>query len=161
MTDFLQQRILSPVRRLFVQGMTPRKIALTLALGVVLGVFPVMGATSLLCAAAAIILGLNLPAIQAVNYFMYPVQLLLILPFIRLGEALFRANQNTLTLAQMIALTTHGFVPAMRVLGVLAAQAIAAWVLLAPLAIGILYAVSLFIVERIIPKAKATAEAGA
>jgi uncharacterized protein (DUF2062 family) len=149
------------MRRLMMQGMSPRKIALTLALGVVLGVFPIMGATSLLCAAAAAVLGLNMPAIQAVNYVMYPVQLLLIVPFIRLGEALFRANQTSLTLAQMIALTAHGFRPAVHALWIFAVQGIAAWLLIAPLALGVFYAVFLAVARRIRPKIKRAAEAGA
>ena len=36
----------------FRQGITPEKIALTLALGAVLSVFPIIGSTTLLCAGA-------------------------------------------------------------------------------------------------------------
>jgi uncharacterized protein (DUF2062 family) len=148
MKSFLQRRVLRPIQRLLLQGITPQKIALTLALGVVLGLFPVMGSTSLLCAAAAIALRLNLPAIQAVNYFMYPLQLLLIVPFIRAGEFLFRAQRTTLTLKQMIALLHDGFLPAMHTLGILALQGIAAWLLIAPVAIALLYAAFLAITRR-------------
>ncbi len=70
--------------------MAPESIALSVALGVVLGVFPVFGCPTIFCALAALALGLNLPAIQAVNYLAYPLQFILLVPFIRLGGWLFR-----------------------------------------------------------------------
>jgi uncharacterized protein (DUF2062 family) len=48
--------------------MDPRKISLCIALGFALGVFPVLGMTTLLCAFSAFALRLNLPAIQVVNF---------------------------------------------------------------------------------------------
>jgi hypothetical protein len=39
----------------------------------VLGVFPAPGCPTLLCALAALVLRLNPPAIQLVNYFVYPL----------------------------------------------------------------------------------------
>jgi uncharacterized protein (DUF2062 family) len=107
-----------------------------------------MGSTSLLCAGVAIALRLNLPAIQAVNYVMYPLQLLLIVPFIRAGEFIFRAQRTTLTLKQMIALLHDGFLPAMHTLWILAVQGIAAWLLVAPAAIALLYFAFLSITRR-------------
>jgi uncharacterized protein (DUF2062 family) len=88
---FLHRRLVRPVLDLLRQGVTPEKIALSLALGVALGVFPVLGSTTALCALAALALRLNLPAIQIVNYFVYPLQIALLIPFFRLGERLFRA----------------------------------------------------------------------
>jgi uncharacterized protein (DUF2062 family) len=67
------------------QGTTPRRLALTLALGFAIGCFPVVGIPTALCALLALALRLNLPAIQAANYLMMPLQLVLIVPFVRLG----------------------------------------------------------------------------
>jgi uncharacterized protein (DUF2062 family) len=79
-----------PLLALSGQGMAPESIALSVALGLVLGVFPVFGCPTILCALAALALGLNLPAIQAVNHLAYPLQFILLVPFIRLGGWLFR-----------------------------------------------------------------------
>jgi uncharacterized protein (DUF2062 family) len=65
--------------------MSPRTLALSVALGVLLGVFPVYGCPTLLCAAAAAVLRLNLPAMQLVNVLTSPLQLALLGPFARLG----------------------------------------------------------------------------
>ena len=88
--NFFQRKLVRPIVDLLKQGVTPEKLAVSAALGVVLGIFPVIGSTTTLCAIAAFALRLNLPAIQIVNYFMYPAQIALLIPFLRLGEKLFR-----------------------------------------------------------------------
>jgi uncharacterized protein (DUF2062 family) len=67
------------------QGISPRRLAFTLALGFAVGCIPVVGIPTLVCAALALALRLNLPAIQAANYAVMPLQLVLIVPFVRLG----------------------------------------------------------------------------
>lgn len=67
------------------QGISPRRLALTLALGFTIGCVPVVGIPTLVCVVLALALRLNLPAIQAANYVALPFQLLLIAPFLRLG----------------------------------------------------------------------------
>ena len=65
--------------------MRPETIALIFVLGLVLGVFPVFGFPTLLCAGAAILFRLNLPAIQIVNQVCAPLQYALLIPLGRLG----------------------------------------------------------------------------
>ena len=77
-----------------VQGISPRRLALTLALGFAIGCIPVVGIPTLLCAVLALALRLNLPAIQAANYLVMPLQLVLIVPFVRLGGWLFASGSN-------------------------------------------------------------------
>lgn len=67
------------------QGVSPLRLALTLALGFAVGCIPVIGIPTVLCAGLALALRLNLPAIQAANYAAMPLQLALIVPFVRLG----------------------------------------------------------------------------
>ena len=96
-TNQLRRRVLDPAVDLLRQGVTPEKIALSVACGVVIGVFPSLGATMLLCTAAAVVLRLNLPAIQIVNWLIYPVQLLLFIPFLRAGSWLMGAPPVTVS----------------------------------------------------------------
>lgn len=74
------------------QGISPRRLALTLALGFAVGCIPVVGIPTVLCAGLALALRLNLPAIQAANYAAMPLQLALILPFVRLGRWIVSAH---------------------------------------------------------------------
>jgi uncharacterized protein (DUF2062 family) len=69
---FLYRKLVRPLVDLLRQGVSPEKIALSVALGVTLGVFPLLGSTTALCALAAFTMQLNLAAIQLVNYFVYP-----------------------------------------------------------------------------------------
>jgi uncharacterized protein (DUF2062 family) len=69
-------------------GVSPETLTLSVALAVLLGVFPVYGCPTLLCAAAAVALRLNLPAMQLVNLLTSPLQLALLVPFGRLGARL-------------------------------------------------------------------------
>lgn len=75
-------------------GLTPEKVALLIAVGFVLGTFPVLGFASILCAIAALMLRLNLPAIQIVGQAVTPVQYALLVPLARVGARVigFRAG---------------------------------------------------------------------
>ena len=149
---FFYRRVVGPIVALLTQGITPEKIALSLAFGIVLGVFPVLGSTTILCAAAALIFRLNLPAIQLVNYLIYPLQLFFLLPFIRLGEMLFRATPLQLSLAQMLAMARADLPHAVASLWLAGAHAVSAWLLIGPPAILLLY----FLLSRALRRVAAT-----
>ena len=139
--NFFYRKLVRPLLDLLRQGVTPEKIALSVALGVALGVFPALGWTTALCAIAAFALRLNLPAIQIVNYFMYPVQLALLLPFFRLGEKLFRAQHLPISVAQIFYLIHTSLWNAIKLLWTTTWHAIVAWGMLAPLVVGLIYLV--------------------
>lgn len=73
------------------QGLDPKKLAITIALGMVIGIFPVIGTTTVLCLLIAVPFKLNIAVIQLANYLVYPLQLLLFIPIIKLGSYLFGA----------------------------------------------------------------------
>lgn len=70
-------------------GATPERLAWSIALGLVVGFNPLFGSTTLLCLALAALFRLNLAASQLANHVMYPVQLVLILPFLGWGARAF------------------------------------------------------------------------
>jgi len=98
---FLRSRLVEPIRRQLTQGVTPGALALALALGITLGVLPLLGLTTIACAVAAAALRLNQPAIQVANYAAYPLQLLLYVPFFRVGAWLFGAPAPSITLSEV------------------------------------------------------------
>ena len=73
-------------------GLSPETIAMIFVLGLVLGVFPVFGLPTLLCAAAAVLFRLNLAAIQLVNQVSAPLQYALLLPLGRAGAHIMGAR---------------------------------------------------------------------
>lgn len=139
MNSLWKRRIVQPIVGLLKQGMTPEKIAFCLALGIVLGIFPVLGSTTLLCALAAFLFRLNLPAIQIVNYLVYPIQLALLLPFYRAGEWLFNAPRFPLSLEEILALIEKDIFEAVALLWNSTMYAVAAWTIIAPAVVILLY----------------------
>ncbi|MGB1560412.1 MAG: DUF2062 domain-containing protein [Sinimarinibacterium flocculans] len=137
---FWQRRVVAPIVAQLKQGITPEKIALTLALGAVLGIFPILGSTTILCAAIGIWLKLNQPVIQIVNYFMYPVQIALLLPFYRAGETLFDQPHvpifSVTELMQRFQSSPTQFLVDYGMVGV---YGIVVWALVAPLLLAGLY----------------------
>ena len=137
--SFLQRRLIDPVMALLRQGVTPRELALCMALGTAIGLIPVLGVSTLLCALAALLLGLNMAAIQLVNYLLAPLQLILIIPLLRLGEHIVGAPKFPVTIESVRALIAQGVIHAVQTLATAIAHATLAWLLLAPLLIFGLY----------------------
>jgi hypothetical protein len=133
------------------QGISPRRLALTLALGFAVGCIPVIGIPTVLCAGLALALRLNLPAIQAANYAAMPFQLLLIVPFARLGGRLFSSAPHAAA-APGIWLHIPATIPAAASLisssAALMGHALAAWLLFAAPAVLILFAPLTLLLRR-------------
>jgi uncharacterized protein (DUF2062 family) len=147
---FWHRRLVHPILALLRQGVTPERIALSVALGAVLGVFPVLGSTTALCALAALFLQLNLPAIQIVNYLVYPLQIALLIPFFRLGERLFRAPHLPLSVPQIYAMIHADMWGAIRFLWTTSWHAMVAWCLLAPVFAALVYVILLPALRRVL-----------
>jgi uncharacterized protein (DUF2062 family) len=145
---FFKRRLIRPILDLLRQGVTPEKIALSVALGAALGVIPVLGWSTTLCAIAAIGLRLNLPAIQLVNYFVYPAQIALLVPFFRWGEKLFRAPHFPISVAQIYGLFHAGAWLAVKLLWTTIWHAIVVWGMMAPVFVGLLYVILIPLLRR-------------
>ncbi len=121
------------------EGMGPKKVSLCIALGVSLGIFPVLGMTTLLCAIAAIVLRLNMPAIQMVNFIVYPLQLILLAPFYGIGSWLFKQPNWQIIKGSLMDLIRNDFWGSMANLWDLTLYAIFTWLAISPLVILVLY----------------------
>ena len=83
-----QRWVIRPIANQLRQGTGPEKLAWSVSLGLTLGIFPIMGSTSLVCFAVGHLLRLNQPVLHLFKTFTYPIHLALILVFIRLGQNL-------------------------------------------------------------------------
>ena len=86
--SWLRRRVLDPFLDLLRQGLAPEQLALNVALGITIGIIPLFGVTTALAALVAWRLRLNVAAMQLVCHLITPVQLLLLLPLLRLGARL-------------------------------------------------------------------------
>jgi hypothetical protein len=141
--DSLKQKVKMWLR----QGISPQRLALTLALGFAIGCIPVMGVTTALCFAVAYALRLNFPVIQAANWSAMPLQLVLIVPFVRLGGRLFAfgprpaLNAGALLHASLLATISQ--------LGGFAGKAILAWLLIAVPAVALMTLMLTLLLRRV------------
>lgn len=87
-------------------GATPRSLAWSMTAGMLIGINPVVGSTTLICLAVTFRFRLNLVATQIANHAMFPLELALIIPFIRLGSHVFHTAA--------MPLVPHAFVQAAR-----------------------------------------------
>ena len=146
--EWLYRRILEPLVALLRQGMSPDRLALCVAIGVVVGNIPILGISTILCTAIALAFRLNLPAIQIVQAAMAPTQLLLIIPFVRLGEWILRVPAQSVSIKEGLALLARGAGHAIGALWDAILHAGFAWILVAPVAVVLLYKLLTPIFER-------------
>jgi uncharacterized protein (DUF2062 family) len=150
-TESMRSKLIAWLR----QGISPRRLALTLALGLAIGCFPVMGIPTALCALIAVAFGLNLPAIQAANYAVMPLQLALIVPFVRLGRLFGFGSSSAIQAGALLHGSPSIFLMQM---GGLAAQAMLGWLVIAIPAVALM-TLTLTVLLRRIPAVAAAESA--
>jgi uncharacterized protein (DUF2062 family) len=101
-TNFFRRRVVGPVLQLLRIGATPERLAWSIALGLVIGVNPLLGSTTAVALAVASALRLNVVASQFGNHLVYPLELLMFPLFIRLGSLLFRTEGLPLELRAIL-----------------------------------------------------------
>ena len=89
------------IRKYLAQGLSPSGIAASSAAGVSIALFPIMGCSTLMCGAASLTGRLNLGLMYAVCVMLTAAKLALIIPFLKLGEAIMRAEPFTLSLVEL------------------------------------------------------------
>jgi uncharacterized protein (DUF2062 family) len=140
------------------EGISPRRLALTLAIGFAIGCIPVAGVPTAVCILLAVTLRLNLPVLQAANYLVMPLQWLLMAPFVRMGQWLFHGvstSTQALKLSSLLHLSPQELLAQ---LSGLAGHAMAAWLLIALPAVVLMTEALTRLLRRV--PAMAIAEAG-
>src|ERR1700733_7796756 len=105
--EFVRCRVLRPLLRQLRGGVTPRRLAWSLALGMVIGINPSVGMTTLLVVMLPWAFGLNQMASQIGSHAVAPIHLLLFIPFIELGVHLFHTRRLPLNRHQIEHLSHH------------------------------------------------------
>ena len=83
---------------LFKQGLSPRDLALSIVVSLLVVVFPIFGADTIALTSIALPLRLNLPIMIAIDYIATPLKFILIIPFIKFGAMVFGTEHTLLTL---------------------------------------------------------------
>ncbi len=147
--DWFKKRLIDPLLSLLRQGLSPKDLALCVALGIGVGVFPVLGVSTPALAVLALTLRLNLAAIQLVSYAIAPLQLVLIIPFMRLGEMALGSTPQPMSISAAMELMTQGVLHVIVTLWDAIIHATVGWFLIGPVLIFLLFRILVPIFTRL------------
>jgi len=107
MREAFRCKVLRPLLRLLRGGVTPRRLAWSLAVGIVVGINPSVGLTTLIVILLAWAFGLSQVASQIGAHSVTPIHLMLFVPFIQLGVHLFHTRNLPMNRRQIEHLSHH------------------------------------------------------
>jgi uncharacterized protein (DUF2062 family) len=94
---------------LFKQGLTPIQLTQSILVSALISIIPILGVSTFLLTVLSIKRKLNLPIMIAISYIMWPIQLLMIIPFINIGEFIFSIPQSNHSAQEIIASFQESF----------------------------------------------------
>lgn len=149
----LRHRLFAPLRTQLTQGVSPEKLAATIGLGTACSLLPFLGFTSLLNAVVGLALRLNQPILQLLNQVLGPLQLLLIIPYVRAGEWLWGASADPLTVDAIVrTFREASLADFFAQFGRAGLHALTAWLLTAPLLAAAGYAIARPALRRLLAR---------
>ncbi|KVH99366.1 uncharacterized protein LOC112514425 [Cynara cardunculus var. scolymus] len=135
---WLKKKVVEPAVEILSRGAEPKQLAFSTALGTTLGVFPIVGVTFFLCLLAIAVLGssVNAPAVMLANFVATPIEISLMIVFLRFGEFLTGGAHFPLTSdALKKVLTGKGS----KEILLSVVRAMLGWLVMAPFIMGLLY----------------------
>jgi uncharacterized protein (DUF2062 family) len=146
--ETLLNKILIPFRLIPEEGLSAEKLAFSVTLGLIAGMFPVIGATTILSIMLTIIFRQNILVVQSVQWIMALAQVLLIVPFMQFGAYILNQRAIHISIEQILLAFQPGILEGIKTIGIFHLYAILTWTLLS-IPIG---AVSYFVFKAIFQK---------
>ena len=147
-------------KNLFKQGLTPKQLALSLVISLLISIFPFFGISTIVLTCLALSFRLNLPIMIASSYIFGPLKFLVLIPFIHLGATLFGAEHTLLTYDDIKSSFDVGFFDTLVTLSYELLCGAIGWVLTAiPVGVVLFLLLKLIFTFFFSLKAKPTAEA--
>jgi len=126
-----RDKLLVPIRLVPKNGLSAEKLAFSIAIGIVAGLFPVIGATTVVSLLLTWIFKQNILVVQSVQWALALVQVLLIVPFIRLGAFILQVPRCSISIEQINLAFKPGVLEGIKAIGVLQLYGIFTWLLIA------------------------------
>ena len=156
---FWERRVVAPIKQQLTQGVSPQRVTFTLGIGSVCSLFPFLGFTSLLNLGVGLAMRLNQPILQILNQLLGPVQLVMILIYVRGGEFIWGTQGQPFSVTEMI--SSFADLPLMEFLqtfGWAGIHAFTAWALTAPLLFALVYFPLRPVIQRLAQLRESSAE---
>lgn len=147
-----ERKFLEPLKKVVKEGISAEKLSVSLALGLTVGLIPLYGVTTLIVGFIAFSLRLNFIAMQVAHYIVHPIQIALLIPFLKLGDTVVKDSEVTFTVHQYIELFKADFWGTLREFWLINLSAIGIWFILSiPLAFG-LYFLIIRTIRKYLPR---------
>lgn len=94
---------------LFKQGLTPIELTQSIIVSGLISTIPILGVSTFLLTALSLKRKFNLPIMIAQSYLMWPIQVIMIIPFINIGEFIFSVPKTNHSAQEIITSFQNSF----------------------------------------------------
>lgn len=146
--DTVKHKILIPFHLVPKDGISPENLAFSVTLGIISGIFPIIGMTTVLSIVLTMLFRQNLLVVQSVQWILALVQVLLIIPFMQFGAYIVNAQTLHISMAQINHAFQPGILSGIKTVGIFHLYGILTWLILVIPAGAISYFGFLLIFQR-------------
>ena len=136
---------------LFKQGLSPIELTQSILVAGLFSIIPILGVTTILLTAFSLKRKLNLPIMIAISYLAWPLQILMIIPFINIGEYFFSVPQSHHSVEEIIASFKDSFFGTLSQLSFELLCGFGGWLLTAVPFFILIYLVSNLLISKFSP----------
>jgi uncharacterized protein (DUF2062 family) len=134
---------------LFKQGLTPIELAQSIIVSGLISTIPILGVSTFLLTALSLKRKLNLPIMIAQSYLLWPIQVIMIIPFINIGEFIFSVPKTNHSAQEISASFQNSFFATLSHLSFELLCGFGGWLLTAvPFSVGV-YLLIVYILKTI------------
>lgn len=151
-SDWLRRKVRDPLVAELRQGATPEAVSAAVTVSLALAVVPFIGLTTLLCLIAGRLFRLNHVVMQVVNHTAFPLQILLIVPLVRLGETMTGARHFALTPTAIVDEFNRSIPDFLEKFWLTGLHGLLGWAITVPLACWLLHLILRQTFHRLLPK---------
>ncbi|NCP85024.1 MAG: DUF2062 domain-containing protein [Bacteroidetes bacterium] len=135
---------------LFNQGLEPLEIFQSLLISFLFTIIPIPGITAIIVTPIALNYKLNIPIMMGFSYIFAPLQFILLLPFIRIGEYVLQTDHTLLSVEAIVNSFNNSFWITLKELSLEVICALSGWALISFPTLFVIYFLGrLFIGEKI------------
>jgi uncharacterized protein (DUF2062 family) len=154
-SDWLRRKVRDPLVAELRQGATPEAVSAAVCVSFAIAIVPVIGVTTVGCVVAGRLFRLNHVVMQVVNHLSYPLQILLIVPFVRLGENLTGAAHVALSPSAIVDEFNRSFSGFVAKFWMAYVHGIIGWAVTVPLACWLLHFFLRAAFRKVLPRPSA------
>ena len=141
-------RVLIPLSNIRKQGFSSETLALSVSIGIIGGSFPVFGFATYVCLLLTFLFKQNIIIVQVANWLAYPLQILLLIPFMKLGNSIITGGDLIITMHQVVVAFESGLMNGIREIGIISLYGVIAWTAIAIPSLFILYMLFLILFKN-------------